>query len=116
MLPFITDHVTHAVKDDWAVVIKFVEPGTQTPRDITGWVFYLSITKDLNWADDESYIFKTFTPTNPTSGEITLSVAAEELDRAGKYYRGIKLKTDSGTRVTLISGEFNLVPAGPKAV
>lgn len=116
--PYIVDNVVHPVKDDWATVIKINESGTDptTPRDITGWEFYLVITKDLSWADDEAYIFKTFAPSDPESGEVTLSVPAEELLEPGKYYRGIKVKTASGTRATLVSGTFELVAAGPKVV
>jgi hypothetical protein len=116
--PYIVDDVIHPVKDDWAVVVKITEPDTDpaTPRDLTGWEFYLVITKDLSWSDDEAYIFKTFVPNNPVSGEITLSVPAEEFTEPGKYYRGIKVKTAFGTRATLISGSFELVAAGPKAV
>lgn len=117
-LPYIVDNVTHPVKDDWAAVIRIVEPNTDPaePRDLTGWEFYLVITKDLSWADDEAYVFKTFTALDPASGEVTLSVPAEELLEAGKYYRGIKAKTASGTRATLVSGTFELVAAGPKVV
>ena len=117
-LPYIVDNVTHPVKDDWAAVVKIFEPDTNPadPRDLTGWEFYLVITKDLSWADDEAYVFKTFTPSAPVSGEVTLSVPAEELLEPGKYYRGIKVKTASGTRATLVSGTFELVAAGPKAV
>ena len=116
--PYIVDNVVHPVKDDWAAVVRINEPDTNpaAPRDITGWEFYLVITKDLNWADDEAYIFKTFTPSDPESGEITISVPAEEFIEPGKYYRGIKVKTASGTRATLVSGTFELVAAGPKAV
>lgn len=116
--PFIVENVIHPVKDDWAAVLKINEPGTNpaVPRDLTGWEFYLVITKDLSWADDEAYVFKTFAPLNPASGEVTLSVPAEELIEPGKYYRGIKVKTASSTRATLVSGTFELVAAGPKAV
>lgn len=116
--PFIVDNVIHPVKDDWAAILKLTNANAQpaTPVNLTGWVFYLVITKDLSWADDEAYVFKTFTPTNPLSGEIALSVSAEELLEPGKYYRGIKVKTASGTRATLVSGTFDLVAAGPKAV
>ena len=116
--PYIVDNVVHPVKDDWAAVLKINEPDTDpaVPRDLTGWEFYLVITKDLNWADDEAYVFKTFTPLDPTSGEVALSIAAEELIEPGLYYRGIKVKTASGTRATLVSGTFELVAAGPKAV
>lgn len=116
--PFIVDNIIHPVKDDWAAVLKINEPDTDpaVPRDLTGWEFYLVITKDLSWADDEAYIFKTFTPLDPTSGEVTLSVPAEEFVEPGIYYRGIKVKTASGTRATLVSGTFELVAAGPKAV
>jgi hypothetical protein len=47
---------------------------------------------------------------------VALSVPAEELIEPGLYYRGIKVKTGSGTRATLVSGTFELVAAGPKAV
>lgn len=116
--PFIVDNVVHPVKDDWAAVIKIFEAGTDPADalDLTDWEFYLVITKDLSWADDEAYVFKTFTPTDPELGEVTLSVSAEELLEPGKYYRGIKVKTASGTRATLVSGTFELVAAGPKAV
>jgi hypothetical protein len=109
--PFIVDYVIHPVKDDWAVVLKINEPRTNpaVPRDLTGWEFYIVITKDLSWADDEAYIFKTFTPLDPTSGEVTLSIPAEELIEPGLYYRGIKVKTASGTRATLVSGTLELV-------
>jgi len=117
-LPYIEDDVIHPVKDDWAAVVKITEPDTDpaTPRDLTGWEFYLVITKDLSWSDDEAYIFKTFTALDPASGEVMLSVPAEEFTEPGKYYRGIKVKTASGTRATLVSGSFELVAAGPKAV
>jgi hypothetical protein len=115
--PYIVDNVIHPVKDDWAAIVKITEPNTDpaVPRNLTGWVFYLVITKDLSWADDEAYVFKTFTSADPASGEVALRVPAEELLEPGKYYRGIKVKTAAGVRATLISGTFELVAAGPKS-
>jgi hypothetical protein len=116
--PYIVDNVIHPVKDDWAAVVKVSEAGTDPAEalDLTDWEFYLVITKDLSWDDEDAYVFKTFTPPDPESGEVTLSVSAEELLEPGKYYRGIKVKTAAGTRATLVSGTFELVAAGPKAV
>jgi hypothetical protein len=116
--PYIVDNVTHPVKDDWAAVLKLFLPNTDPaePRDLTGWEFYLVITKDLNWPDEDAFIFKTFTPLDPESGEVALQVSAEEFTEPGKYYRGIKAKTASGVRTTLVSGTFELAAAGPKVV
>jgi hypothetical protein len=115
--PFIVDNVIHPVKDDWAAVINISQAeNSQAPRDLTGWEFYLVITKDLTWADNEAYVFKTFTPDNPTSGQVALSVPAEELTRPGTYFRGVKVKTPDGVRTTILSGTFELVAAGPKAL
>ena len=115
-LPYVVDNVTHPVSDDWAAVLKLTSQGTGTPVDLTGWEFYLIITKDLRWDDSDAYVFKTFQATEAASGEVTLSVLAEELSDPGGYQLGIKAKTASGTRATLVSGTFDLVSAGPKIV
>ena len=113
--PYIVDNVIHPVGDDWAAVVR-LENTDGSPRNITGWTFWVTITKDLKWSDDEAYVHKSYTPTAPLSGEITLSIPATELTVPGKYYRGIKVKSATGTRTTLVSGTFDLVSVPTKAL
>ena len=113
--PYIVDNVIHPVNDDWAAVVR-IKDVNDDPKDITGWVFWVTITKDLSWADDEAYVHKSFTPSFPLTGEVTLSISASELTVPGRYYRGIKAKSSSGTRITLVSGVFDLVSVPTKAL
>lgn len=113
--PYIVDNVVHPVGDDWAAVVRLSD-ADGNPKDITGWTFWVTITKDLSWNDDEAFIHKSFTPTSPTTGEVTLPISASELNVPGKYYRGIKVKSASGTRTTLVSGTFDLVSVPTKAL
>lgn len=113
--PYIVDNVIHPVNDDWAAVVR-INDANGDPRDITGWIFWVTITKDLTWADDEAYVHKSFSPTLPLTGEVSLSIPASELTVPGRYYRGIKVKSASGTRTTLVSGIFDLVSVPTKAL
>lgn len=113
--PYIVDNVIHPVNDDWAAAVR-INDVNGDPKDITGWTFWVTITKDLSWDDDEALIHKSFTPSSPVTGEVTLSISASELNVPGKYYRGIKVKSSSGTRTTLVSGIFDLVSVPTKAL
>lgn len=113
--PYIVDNVIHPVGDDWAAVVR-INDVDDNPKDLTGWVFWVTITKDLSWNDDEALVHHSFTPTLPLTGEVTLSISASELTVPGRYYRGIKVKSASGTRTTLVSGTFDLVSVPTKAL
>jgi hypothetical protein len=113
--PYIVDNVIHPVGDDWAATVR-IKDVNGDPKDLTGWIFWVTITKDLSWNDDEAYIQKSFSPTNPLSGEVALAINAGELMVPGRYYRGIKVKSVSGTRTTLVSGVFDLVSVPTKAL
>jgi hypothetical protein len=113
--PYIVDNVTHPVGDDWAVVLRIKNPDGSV-RDLTGWTFWVTITKDLTWDDSEAYVHKQYTATLPASGEAVLSIPADELIVPGSYFRGIKAKSSSGTRSTIASGTFNLVSVPTKAL
>ncbi len=113
--PYIIDNVTHPVGDDWAVVIR-VKDTDGSSRDLTDWTFWVTITKDLAWDDSDAYVHKAYTVASPTSGEVTLSISADELTVPGSYFRGIKAKSASGTRTTLVSGTFDLVSVPTKAL
>jgi hypothetical protein len=113
--PYIVDNAIHPVNDDWAATIR-INDVDGNPKDITGWTFWVTVTKDLSWSDDEAYVNKSFVPTLPLTGEITLPISASDLTVPGKYYRGIKAKSASGTRTTLVSGTFDLVSVPTKAL
>ena len=113
--PYIVDNVIHPVGDDWAATVR-INNNSGQPKDITGWVFWVTITKELSWSDDEAYIQKSFSSANPLSGEVTLAINANELTVPGRYYRGIKVKSASGTRTTLVSGVFDLVSVPTKTL
>jgi len=113
--PYIVDNVTHPVGDDWSVVVT-IKDTDGSPRNLTGWTFWVTITKDLTWDDSDAYFHKAYTATNPTSGEVTLSISADKLMIPGSYFRGIKAKSASGTRTTLVSGTFDLVSVPTKAL
>lgn len=116
--PYIIDNVVHPITDDWGAVVKIFEPNTvpPTPLNLTNWEVYLVITKDLAWSDDDAYIYETFTPTLPASGEVVLFIPAEKFSDPGHYFRGIKVKSPFGVRTTIVSGTFELVAAGPKTL
>lgn len=113
--PYIVDNVIHPVGDDWAATVR-INDTNGDPKNLTGWVFWVTVTKDLSWNDDEAYIHKSFSPTYPLSGEVTLAISADQLTIPGRYYRGIKVKSVSGTRTTLVSGVFDLVSVPTKAL
>lgn len=113
--PYIVDNVIHPVGDDWAAVVR-IKNTDDSARDITGWTFWVTITKDLTWDDSEAFVHKSFTPSLPLTGEITLAISASELNVPGRYYRGIKVKSATGTRTTLVSGVFDLVSVPTKAL
>ena len=113
--PYIVDNVIHPVGDDWAATVR-INDANGDPKNLTGWVFWVTITKDLSWDDDEAYINKSFSPVYPLSGEVTLAISADQLMVPGRYYRGIKVKSASGTRTTLVSGVFDLVSVPTKAL
>ena len=113
--PYIVDNVIHPVGDDWAATVR-INDTNGDPKNLTGWVFWVTITKDLSWNDDEAYIHKSFLPSNPSSGVITLSISADQLMIPGRYYRGIKVKSAPGTRTTLVSGVFDLVSVPTKSL
>ncbi len=113
--PYIVDNVIHPVGDDWASTVR-INDANGDPKNLTGWVFWVTITKDLSWDDNEAYVHKSFTPIYPLSGEVTLAISADQLTVPGRYYRGIKVKSASGTRTTLVSGVFDLVSVPTKAL
>jgi hypothetical protein len=113
--PYIVDNVIHPVGDDWDSTVR-INDADGNPKNLTGWVFWVTITKDLSWDDDEAYVHKSFTPIYPLSGEVTLAISADQLMIPGRYYRGIKVKSASGTRTTLVSGVFDLVSVPTKAL
>ena len=114
-LPCIVDSVVHPALDDWTAFIK-IRNVDGVAYDLTGWEFYVVISKSLEWLDEEAYVSAAFESTSPESGEVQLSIPAEQLRDPGLYFRGIKAKTDTGARVTLVTGTFELVAAGPKAL
>ena len=115
-LPYIVDDVIHPVGNDWAAVVNLKQPDSGNSLNITGWTFWVTITKDKTWDDSEAYVHKSFTPSNPASGEINLSVRADQLTIPGVYYRDIKAKSATGARTTLVTGTFELVAVPTKAL
>ena len=116
--PFIVDNVIVPVGNDWAAVVKLNQPDTDpaVPINIARWTFWVTITKDNTWDDSEAYVHKSFTPVNPSSGQITLAIRANELTVPGLYFRDIKAKSASGARTTLVTGTFELVAVPTKAL
>lgn len=116
--PYIVDDVVHPVGNDWAAVVKINQAGTDpaVPVNLTGWTFWVTITKDKTWDDSDAYAHKSFTAQAPTLGEVTLSIPADELTIPGMYYRDIKVKSSSGFRTTLVTGTFDLVAVPTKAL
>ena len=116
--PYIVDDVIHPVGNDWAAVVKLNQPDTDpaVPLDITGWTFWTTITKDKTWDDSEAYVHKSFTPSNPASWQINLSVRANQLMVPGIYCRDIKAKSATGACTTLVTGIFELVAVPTKAL
>lgn len=116
--PYIVDNVVHPVGNDWAAVVKLNQPDTNpaTPINLAGWTFWVTITKDKSWDDSEAYVHKSFSPSNPASGQVTVSVRANELTVPGTYYRDIKAKSAAGARTTLVTGTFELVDVPTKAL
>lgn len=116
--PYIVDNVIHPVGNDWAAVVKINQPDTDpaVPLNLAGWTFWVTITKDKTWDDSEAYVHKSYTALTPASGEVTLSIPADELTVPGTYYRDIKAKSATGTRTTLVTGTFELVAVPTKAL
>lgn len=113
--PYIVDNEIHPVGDDWSAVVNLKDP-EGNPKDLTGWTFWVTVTKDITWDDIEAYVHKSYVASSPLTGQVTLSIPASELMVPGRYYRGIKVKSASGTRTTLVSGIFDLVSVPTKAL
>ena len=79
--------------------------------DITGWTIFFTLKKNRSDTDVEAVISKTITNlTNPTNGETTVVISAEETNSLlGNYSYDCQLKTVDGLIYTIISGTITFL-------
>jgi hypothetical protein len=93
--------------DDETIVLTR-QAADDTPLDISGYTFHLTIKRDESDADTDAALQKTVTThTNPGNGETELELSASETDGlAGSYHYEVREETAAGIVNTLFGGRL----------
>ena len=90
--------------DDKYYILTFTDSNGD-PIDITGWIIFFTVKRDLDDTDDEALIKKDITShTDPTNGQTRIHLTNDDTDLIGSYYYDIQVKKSDGTIITILEG------------
>ena len=92
----------------WEIQFKDCEG---TPIDITGWTVYFTAKEKKADIDADAKIIKEITShSDPVDGKtLIILVPADTTDLKGNFYYGIRVKKDTGERVTVLTGTLEVL-------
>ena len=80
-----------------------------TPLDITGWIIYFTVKKNMKDSDTIAVIKKDLTiHSDPSNGKTLLELTADDTDLVGSFYYDIKYQDTTGGKDIIIKGRLKI--------
>jgi len=78
--------------------------------DLTGATVFFTVKRNLQDTDAQALISKSVTSfTSPTTGDLSITLLASDVDYVGEFYYDIKIKSALGIITSVINDKFILL-------
>ena len=102
--------VIKRIKGDTYSLDVTITNTSDEPIDLTGCTVFFTVKRNLQDTDAQAIINKTVTSfTSPTTGDVSFTLLAADVDYVGEFYYDVKIKAVSGIITSVINDKFILL-------
>jgi len=101
--------VIKRIKGDTYSIDLTIQTALGEAVDLTGATVFFTVKRNIQDTDAKALISKTVTSfTSPTTGDVAITLTANDVDYVGEFYYDIKVKFTSGIISSVFADKFIL--------